>query len=122
VTTLLLQAMNMCILNVIEDVVGNQWTSMETCKRLSMTFCHATGRASVRLSEHEHNVVQTLTEHRGGREKHSSRHDSCRGRCLLGHVYIFRSMCISLCETSYVVISDVSHDVPNVFFITLMLC
>jgi hypothetical protein len=34
----------------------------------------------------------------------------------LGHVHIFRSMSISLCETSHVVTSDVSHDVPKVFF------
>jgi hypothetical protein len=108
--------MNMCILNVIDDVVCNQCTSGETCKRLSMTFSQASGRASVELSEHEHIAVQTLTEHRDCRDKHSSRHDSCRGRCLLGHVHIFRSMSISLCETSYVVTSDVSHDVPKGFF------
>jgi hypothetical protein len=81
-----------------------------------MTFSQASGRASVELSEHEHSAVQTLTEHRDCRDKHSSRHYSCRGRCLLGHVHIFRSMSISLCETSYVVNSDVSHDVPKVFF------
>jgi hypothetical protein len=71
VITLLRQGMNMCILSDIDDVVGNQCTSMETCKRLSMTFCQVSGRASVRLSEHEHSAVQTFTEYQGCREKHS---------------------------------------------------
>jgi hypothetical protein len=53
----------MCILNVVEDVACNQCTSEETCKRLSMTFSQASGRASVELSEHEHSAMQTLTEH-----------------------------------------------------------
>jgi hypothetical protein len=117
VITVCLQAMNMCILNVIEDAVGNQCTSMETCNRLSMTLCKVSYRASVRLSEHKHNAVQTLKEYQGHREKHSSKFVSCRGRCLLGHVHIFSSMITSLCETSYVVIFDVTHDVPIGFFI-----
>jgi hypothetical protein len=115
--------MNVCILSVIEDVVGNQCTSMETCKRLSMMFCQASGRTSVRLGEHEHIAVQTWKEYQGCRVKHSSRHDSCCGRCLLEHVMIFSSMTMTLCVTSYVVIIDVSHDVPNVvLIITMMSC
>ena len=111
-----LQAMNTCILNDIADAVVNQCTSMETCNRLSMTFCKASYRAPVRVSEHEHSALRTCQEYQGGREKHSSKFDSCRGRCLLGHVHIFSGMITSLCETSHVVIFDVSHDVPNVFF------
>ena len=82
-----------------------------------MTLCKVSyrSRASVRLSEHEHNAVQTLKEYQSGRVKHSSKFVSCRERCLLGHVHIFSSIITSLCETSYVVIFDVSHAVPNVF-------
>ena len=80
-----------------------------------MTFCKASYRASVTLSEHEHNAVRTWKEYQGGREKRSSKFDLCRGRCLLEHVHIFSITITSLCETSYVIIFDVSHDVLNVF-------
>ena len=81
-----------------------------------MTFCKASYRAFVRLSEHEHNAVQTWKEYQVGRQKRYFEFDSCRGRCLLGHVHIFSGVITSLCETSYVVIFDVSHDVLSVFF------
>jgi hypothetical protein len=64
-----------------------------------MTFCKASYRASIRLSEHKHVAVRTWKEYQGGREKRFSKFDSCRGRCLLGHVHIFNSMITSLCET-----------------------
>ena len=102
-----LQAVNMCILNVIEDADGNQCTSMETCNRFFLTLCEVSFRASDWLSEHEHSVVRTLKENQGGREKHSSKFATCRGRCLLGHGHIFSIMITSLSETSYVVIFDV---------------
>ena len=80
-----------------------------------MTLCLVSYIASIRLSEHEHNVVRTLTKCRGSRVKHSSKLVTCRLGCQLGHVHFFNNMFTLSCETTNCVIFDVSHDVSSVF-------
>ena len=91
-------------------VTGNPWRHAIGCS-WSYVRCpteHPLGSVS---------MSTTLKEYQGSHVKHFSKFVSCRERCLLENVHIFSSMITSLCETSYVVIFDVSHDVPSVFFI-----